>query len=214
MLDLALLEASSKYLLSTKSSELVLVITKTPTETFKPVMYSIFRGFVTNKALIPDFFIDLRRFLILKFIIGTGGKKGLFMLSWNEMNTANKVKNGLRRVVSRVTLVLASILPFLAHAQVYSGGGLSQGISDASGLGGISNISSISEIIIKIILFILDIALLLAVAVVIIAGIYLITSNGDEGQRDKAKKIIYYAIIGIIVILLSRVIVVFVNSLF
>lgn len=113
-----------------------------------------------------------------------------------------------------LSMVAVGALPMIAHAQVYGGGTLQDGIAQASGLGGISTITSVNQLIVKIIYFILDIALLLAVAAIIIAGIYLITSNGDEGQRDKAKKIIYYAIIGIVVILLSRVIVSFVNNIF
>ncbi len=115
------------------------------------------------------------------------------------------------RITAGVTLLC---LPFVAMAQVYGGGGLPAGVSSASGLGGISVVTSINDIVVRIIYFILDIALILAVAAVIIAGIYLITSNGDEGQRDKAKKIIYYAVIGIVVILLSRMIVAFVNNIF
>ena len=104
-------------------------------------------------------------------------------------------------------------MPMAVMAQVYTGNGLSDGIAAAAGLGGISNVTSIYELILRIIYFILSIALLLAVLAIIIAGIYLIVSNGDEAQKDKAKKIIYYAIIGIVVILLSRVIVSFVNSI-
>lgn len=99
------------------------------------------------------------------------------------------------------------------HAAVYGGGGIAEGINDASGLGGIATTTSISQLIIKVITFILDIVLLLAVAAIILAGIYLIISNGEEGEKDKAKRVIYYAIIGIVVVLMSRVIVIAVNTL-
>ncbi len=102
----------------------------------------------------------------------------------------------------------------IAAAAVYGGGGVRSGINEVSGIGGISTISSLSELIIKIIKFILDFVLLLAVGAIIIAGIYLIVSNGDEGQKDKAKKIVYYAVAGIVLVLLSRVIVLFVNTIF
>ena len=69
-------------------------------------------------------------------------------------------------------------------------------------------------LILKIINFILDIVLLVAVLAIIVAGIYLITSNGDEGQKDKAKKIVTYVIFGIILILLAKIIVLFVNKIF
>ncbi len=101
-----------------------------------------------------------------------------------------------------------------AMAQVYSGCGILCGISGASGITGLAQSTSISELILKIIAFILDIALILAVLAIIIAGLYLITSQGDEGQKDKAKRIIFYAIIGILLILFSRAIVMVVNSIF
>lgn len=108
----------------------------------------------------------------------------------------------------------AIALPTVAYASVYSGQGILGGIAAATGLGGIVGATSITELIVKVINFILNVVLLLAVLAIIIAGIYLIVSNGEEGQKDKAKKIIMYAIIGIIVILLSRAIVIFVNNIF
>ncbi len=47
----------------------------------------------------------------------------------------------------------------------------------------------------------------LAVAMVIYGGILYVTSGGEEGQTEKAKKVLLYAIVGIIVILLSFAIV-------
>lgn len=94
-----------------------------------------------------------------------------------------------------------------ADAAVYGGGLTITPIG-----GGISNEVSIRVLILKIIAFILNIVLILAVLAIIVAGVYLIVSGGDETQKDKAKNIILYAVIGILLILLSRVIVVFVNS--
>ena len=101
-----------------------------------------------------------------------------------------------------------------AMAQVYGGCGILCGIGSASGITGLAQATSVTELIFKIINFILDIALILAVLAIIIAGLYLITSQGDEGQKDKAKRIIFYAIIGILLILFSRAIVMVTNSVF
>ncbi len=120
------------------------------------------------------------------------------------------LRNILRGIVAASSLLIAPRV----SAQVYGGCGLLCGINNAGGIEGLSQTTSLSELILMIISFVLDITLLLAVIAIIIAGIYLITSNGEEGQKDKAKKIIFYAIIGIILILLSRVIVLLVNSLF
>lgn len=129
-----------------------------------------------------------------------------------------QTKNLLSRIGSMlyVSIVVPGILvTHSAHAaSVYGGGGIYEGIANAVGLGGISSISSIRQLIVVIINFILDILLLLAVGAIIVAGVYLITSNGEEGQKDKAKKIILYAVAGILVALFSRVIVLFVNSIF
>lgn len=106
--------------------------------------------------------------------------------------------------------LLTAVFSGTAYAQpaVYGGSGLV-----VSPIGGMA-VYSITDIVLLIIQFILDIVLVLAVLAVVIAGVYLITSGGDEGQKDKAKNIIFYAAIGIVVILLARVIVVFVNSIF
>lgn len=61
--------------------------------------------------------------------------------------------------------------------------------------------------------FIISFAGLLAVAAIIIAGIMLLVSFGDETRKDTAKKIIIYAVAGLLVIGLSSVIVGFVDSL-
>lgn len=124
-----------------------------------------------------------------------------------------RTKQWLIRTVAGIGGVWSMLVP-RAMAQVYGGCGILCGIGSASGITGLAQATTITELIIKIIKFILDIALLLAVLVIIIAGIYLITSMGDEGQKDKAKRIIFYAIIGILVILFSRVIVMLVNSIF
>lgn len=78
------------------------------------------------------------------------------------------------------------------------------GISEEEGTQGIENA------IISILTTVLDFILLIAVVYVIVAGIRLIVSGGDEAQKDSAKKTIIYVIVGIIIILLARVIVSFV----
>lgn len=103
----------------------------------------------------------------------------------------------------------SSIFVPAAYAAVYGGSGLTPTPID-----GMSTSVDITSIILSIIAFMLNIVLILAVAAVVIAGIYLITSGGDEGQKDKAKSIIFYALIGIVVILFARVIVTFVNNIF
>lgn len=79
---------------------------------------------------------------------------------------------------------------------------------------GDGDVGSIKALIVKIIIIVLDFVTLIAVIYVIIAGIRLIVSGGDEGEKDKAKKTIIYVIVGIIVILFARVIVSFAAKFF
>ncbi|MFA7681472.1 MAG: TrbC/VirB2 family protein, partial [Candidatus Peribacteraceae bacterium] len=53
---------------------------------------------------------------------------------------------------------------------------------------------------------------LVAVIVIVLAGIRMVVSQGDEGAVDKAKKTLLYAIIGLIIILLASAIVTIIAS--
>lgn len=55
---------------------------------------------------------------------------------------------------------------------------------------------------------------IIAVVVIVIAGIRLIIGGADEGQREKARNAILYAVIGLIVVFLASAIVNFVGGLF
>ncbi len=71
---------------------------------------------------------------------------------------------------------------------------------------------SLTELILRVINFILSVVLILAVLAIIIAGVYLITGMGSDSSKEKAKNIILYVVIGILIILFSRAIVlVFLN---
>jgi len=70
----------------------------------------------------------------------------------------------------------------------------------------------IRDAVLNILGAILNLMALAAVVVIVVAGIRLIIGGQDEGQREKAKNTIVYAIIGLIVILLSSAIVNFVAN--
>lgn len=76
-----------------------------------------------------------------------------------------------------------------------------------SGLPDATDENSLRGTIISIIEAVLDFLALIAVIVIIIAGIRLIVSQGEDEQKEKAKKTILYAIIGLVVVLFARVIV-------
>jgi uncharacterized protein involved in response to NO len=59
----------------------------------------------------------------------------------------------------------------------------------------------------QLLLWVLDFLALAAVVVIVIAGIRLIVSQGNEEQKETAKKAIFYALAGLLIILFARVIV-------
>jgi hypothetical protein len=67
--------------------------------------------------------------------------------------------------------------------------------------------SQLREMILALLTAVLNFLALIAVIVVVIAGIRLIISQGEDEQKDKAKKTILYALVGLIIVLFARVIV-------
>lgn len=102
---------------------------------------------------------------------------------------------------------LASLIPStFAEEAIFNGAGLQAGLEQASEVTGIAT-GEPRDVIIKVISIALSFASLLAVAMVIIAGFWLLLSLGDEEKKEKAKKIIFYTLIGLMVLLFSRIIV-------
>lgn len=73
--------------------------------------------------------------------------------------------------------------------------------------------NAIRQSVIDVLQTILSFMALIAVIFIVIAGIRLVVSQGEEGEKDKAKKTIIYVIIGLIVILFAKAIVQFVATL-
>ncbi len=97
-------------------------------------------------------------------------------------------------------------LPSSVQAAVYNGGGLGAGLGASAGINGPSKLP-IRALIIKALDYVLNFLALAGVIAVVVAGIYLIVSNGDEENKEKAKKIIIYVIVGLIIVLMAKVIV-------
>ncbi len=111
-------------------------------------------------------------------------------------------------VLGIVTAVMLLLLPNMGPigASVFGGSSIQEGIQHAAGVGGISNTNA-NEIIENVIGTMLSVTTTLAVFTIVIAGMFLVLSIGEEGQKDKAKKIIQYTVIGLAVILLAEVII-------
>lgn len=99
----------------------------------------------------------------------------------------------------------ATTMVTTAWAQTTSGG--FGGTPDIDGLPDGTGADGVRSVIIQILEAVLSFLALIAVVVIVIAGIRLIVSQGEDEQKDKAKKTIFYAIIGLVIVLFARVIV-------
>lgn len=93
-----------------------------------------------------------------------------------------------------------------AHAQVFDGPGILGGLNAAGGINGLPD-GDVRSTIVRILRAVLSFLALAAVITIIIAGIILILSLGNEEQKERAKRIIFYTLIGLVIILFARVIV-------
>ncbi len=103
-------------------------------------------------------------------------------------------------MLKRLSVIAASLVPLLIPAYV----AFAQG---SSSIIGASQEINLVEIIKKGLAYAILIALFLSVVFVFIGGISFILSGGDEGKIKQAVSTIRYAIIGLIVSILSVVIV-------
>lgn len=112
-------------------------------------------------------------------------------------NLLNNVS--LKMSAAALTLLAA---PKPAFAQLFGP------IPDVGGTGS----GDIRTTVLDILSTVLSFMALVAVVFIVIAGIRLVVSQGEEGEKDKAKKTIIYVIIGLIVIILAQAIVDFVAT--
>ena len=121
--------------------------------------------------------------------------------------TKNKTRLWLSAVLLGLTVsvVVLQVAPQASHllAAVYSGGGITSGVDQVSGVSGGSLRGTIAKIVNKALNFVA----LLAVASIIVAGFYLILSFGSDSSKETAKKTVIYTSIGLLLILLSKAIV-------
>lgn len=151
--------------------------------------------FITLIQSILDIVTSYVGILAVAVIVIAGFYLILGLGSENSKETARKII--IYTAVGIIIIALANVIV-----------GFFQGINNPSLPG------DLRDSILKILLFFINFAGLLAVAAIIIAGIMLILSMGDEGRKDTAKKTIIYAIVGLVVIILASSIVRFVAAIF
>ncbi len=110
----------------------------------------------------------------------------------------------LSRLVAGTTI--AATWTDAALAAVFDGPGILGGLDAAGGVAGLPS-GDVRSTIVRILRSVLSFLALAAVITIIIAGIILILSLGNEDQKERAKRIIFYTLIGLVIILFARVIV-------
>jgi cytochrome bd-type quinol oxidase subunit 2 len=104
-------------------------------------------------------------------------------------------------VITSIAMMMASFIP--AHAQGFiTPAENPQAISAATGGQG-----SVRSLALTIVNFFLTFLGIIAVIMIIYGGFLYVTAAGNQEKLEKAKKIIMYAVVGIVVILLSFAIV-------
>lgn len=112
------------------------------------------------------------------------------------------------RLLARITGAMTAFGLFVtrASAQVFNGPGILGGLNAAGGIAGLPD-GDVRPTVINIIQRVLSFLALAAVITIIIAGIWLIVGLGSDDSKERAKKIIFYTLIGLVIVLFARVIV-------
>lgn len=126
------------------------------------------------------------------------------------MNLMLHTKNIQTTLMRWCTFTYCWCIVSLADAQIYNGGGIQDGIDEA---GTIVGSTDLREKIISILRTVLSYMALAAVVVIVIAGIRLVISGGEEDVKEKARRSILYTVVGLIIILVARSIVEIVASI-
>lgn len=117
--------------------------------------------------------------------------------------TKTALRKGLKQGLivlglSTVLLLIFTALGGVASAQLISEGDVPSSIAGATGGEG-----SFRSLILNVVNFFLLFLGLIAVIMIIYGGVTYVTAAGNQESIDKAKKIIMYAIVGIIIVLIS-----------
>ena len=96
-----------------------------------------------------------------------------------------------------------TVLVERARAQVFDGPGLEGGVGIAAQIDGPMK-GTLRGVILDMLQKALGFLALAGVVMVVIAGYMFVVSAGNETAKDRAKKIIIYVVIGIVIILFAR----------
>lgn len=116
----------------------------------------------------------------------------------------------MKSLIKKTTGALAMALFTVSNAFAQSGGFWDNPMGGAAPT--VAAQGTLGQNVTTIINYFLGLLGLIAVGFLIYAGILMVTAGGNDEQVTKARKIIMYAVIGIVIILLSYTIVTFVSS--
>lgn len=107
----------------------------------------------------------------------------------------------LSRILS--SIAYASMTAQMAIAQVFNGPGLQGGVGEAGFIQGPAK-APLRQVILSMLGKVLNFLALASVVMIVIAGVIFIMSSGKDEAKDRAKKIILYVALGLVIILLAR----------
>jgi hypothetical protein len=101
---------------------------------------------------------------------------------------------------------LSTMTP-VVQAATWDGPGLVGGVQPAASINGPIQNTSIRQVVVDLLRKVLNFLALAATVVIIIAGIWLIVGQGSDDSKTKAKNIVLYTIIGLLIVFFARAIV-------
>lgn len=118
-----------------------------------------------------------------------------------SMNISKTIKQGL--IVFALSAIFLSIFAFAPEALAQGGSGLVGNASPTKLTEATGGQTSFRELVLTFLNFFLGFLGILAVMMIIYGGVLYVSAAGNQDNIDKGKKIIMYAIVGIVIILLS-----------
>jgi amino acid transporter len=129
---------------------------------------------------------------------------GIYMVvGMGEESSKDKAKKIITYAIIGLIIIALAAGIVLLIITATGAGGLFGPVPDLGATGG----TDIRATIIATLRAVLNFMALAAVVMIVIAGIILVVSGGDEQMKDKAKRIILYTFIGLIIILMASAIV-------
>lgn len=115
------------------------------------------------------------------------------------------IQRVLKPLLYSVALI-SSVLPSAAFAQIFKGGDTKKGVDDirkALAGSGIEKNDSVIVLVIKFVNFALPFLALGSFVGFVYASFLYVTAFGNDDQVQKAKKVMIYVVVGIVVVILS-----------